>query len=100
LRRPLDLDEKTLVQLTDETRARLVRLARSLADESDWTPGALLARLRAFAETEGVGLGKFGAALRGVLSGRAPGPDLAGALAALGPEESLGRLEDALSPGA
>jgi glutamyl-tRNA synthetase len=43
-----------------------------------------------------VGLGKFGPALRGVLSGGATAPDLASSLAALGREESLGRLKDAL----
>jgi glutamyl-tRNA synthetase len=41
-------------------------------------------------------MGKFGPALRGTLSGGAAAPDLAGALAALGREESLGRLHDAL----
>jgi glutamyl-tRNA synthetase len=52
--------------------------------------------LREFAEAEGVGLGKIGPALRGVLSGGASAPDLASALAALGKEEALGRLNDAL----
>ena len=43
-------------------------------------------------------MGKFGAPLRGVLSGGAPAPDLASALAALGREEALGRIGDALHP--
>jgi glutamyl-tRNA synthetase len=96
-RRPLDLQDKVLALLTPETRARLTRLAEALADEGDWSPPALLARLRTFGEREGVGLGKFGAPLRGVLSGDGSAPDLASALAALGREESLGRIEDALS---
>jgi glutamyl-tRNA synthetase len=96
-RRPLALDEKGLALLTDEARQLLSRLADALATEADWTPAALLSRLREFAGAEGVGLGKFGAALRAVLSGGSPAPDLAGALAALGAQESLGRLEDALS---
>ena len=95
--RPLTLDEKGVALLTDETRARLSRLADDLATADDWTPPALQARLRAFSESEGVGMGKFGPALRSVLSGGAPAPDLAGALAALGAEESLGRIKDALS---
>jgi glutamyl-tRNA synthetase len=53
-----------------------------------------------FAASEGVGLGKFGPALRGVLSGGAPAPGLAETLAALGREEALGRLQDALGPAA
>jgi glutamyl-tRNA synthetase len=95
--RPLALDDKTLGQLTDETRARLSRLRENLAGEVDWSVASLNQRLRGFAEVEGVGLGKIGPALRGVLSGGAPAPDLASALVALGREESLGRLDDALS---
>jgi glutamyl-tRNA synthetase len=96
--RPLELDEKTLSHLSEETRARLSRLAATLREATAaWTPAALEARLRDFAAAEGVGLGKIGPALRGVLSGGSIAPDLAGILAALGPEESLGRLEDALS---
>jgi glutamyl-tRNA synthetase len=53
--------------------------------------------LREFAESEGVGIGKFGPALRAVLSGGSPAPDLAGALVALGKAESLARLDDVLS---
>ncbi|MGI9170024.1 MAG: glutamate--tRNA ligase [Caulobacteraceae bacterium] len=96
--RPLALDQKGAAPLTQETRARLSRLAGALRNEDSWTPPALEARLRTFAASEGVGLGAFGAALRSVLSGGAPAPDLAGALAALGADESLGRIQDALSP--
>jgi glutamyl-tRNA synthetase len=96
-RRPIHLDEKSLALLTPETRSRLSRLAACLEGEEDWTPEALLSRLRSFAEDEGVGLGKFGGALRAVLSGGLPAPDLASALTALGKSESLGRIEDALS---
>jgi glutamyl-tRNA synthetase len=95
--RPLALDERTQGLLTEETRARLARLAEQLRTQADWDAPALSAALRAFAEAEGVGMGKFGPALRGVLSGGAPAPDLASALSALGPTESLGRIDDALS---
>jgi glutamyl-tRNA synthetase len=96
-RRPLHLDEKSAALLTPETHDRLSRLARHLAAEEDWRPERLLESLREFAKIEGVGLGKFGGALRAVLSGGLPAPDLASALAALGKSESLGRIEDALS---
>jgi glutamyl-tRNA synthetase len=95
--RPLGLDEKGLTLLDDDTRARLARLVLVLAGRIDWTPEPLLETLRDFAKSEGVGLGKFGGALRAVLCGGLPGPDLASALAALGRDESLGRIEDALS---
>jgi glutamyl-tRNA synthetase len=95
--RPLALDDKTVAALSPETRDLLGRLGRDLAGEADWAPAGLSLRLRRFAEAEGVGLGRIGPALRGVLSGGAPAPDLAGALTALGREESLGRIQDALS---
>ncbi|MEP6968031.1 MAG: glutamate--tRNA ligase [Pseudomonadota bacterium] len=96
-RRPLTLDDSALALLDCETRQRLSRLAPALAAEAEWSPAPLQAALRRFAQAEGVGLGRFGGALRAVLSGGAPAPDLAGALAALGREESLGRIQDALS---
>jgi glutamyl-tRNA synthetase len=96
--RPLALEGKIQQVLTDdEAHARLARLTDHLAVAASWNPAALEAELKGFAAAEGVGLGKFGPALRGILSGGAPAPDLAGALAALGREESLGRLKDALS---
>ncbi len=95
--RPIVLNDKSVSLLAPETRERLLRLATRLADETIWTPPSLTVALRAFAESEGVGMGKFGPALRAVLSGGLPAPDLAGALSALGRDESLGRMDDALS---
>jgi glutamyl-tRNA synthetase len=95
--RPLALDEKTLKLLDGTTRERFARLATRLDDEPEWIVAPLSKALQEFAESEGVGLGKFGPALRGVLSGGATAPDLASALEALGREESLGRIADALS---
>ena len=95
--RPIAMNEKSLSLLAPETRERLRRLAIRLADETEWTPPALTIALRAFSESESVGMGKFGPALRAVLSGGLPAPDLAGALSALGRDESLGRMDDALS---
>ncbi len=97
--RPLHFDERAAAQLTDEARARLSRLRAPLAG-ADWTMPALLQALRDFAAEEGVGLGKIGPPLRAALSGGAPAPDLAGTLVALGRDESLGRLDDALAGGA
>ena len=95
--RPLALDAKTQQVLTDpEAHGRLERLAGRLAEAKTWNPTVLEGELKDFAAQEGVGLGKFGPALRGILSGGATAPDLASALAALGREESLGRLQDAL----
>lgn len=94
-RRPLELPEKARGLLTEETRARLGRLALRL-ETAEWSLAALEAEIRAFAEAEGVGIGKFGPALRAVLSGGSPAPDLAGALISIGRDESLARIQDAL----
>jgi len=95
--RPLEFDDKARALLDEETRARLERLASRLDDEPEWIAPAMNASLRAFAEKEGVGLGKIAPALRAVLSGGSVAPDLASALEALGRDESLGRIADALS---
>jgi glutamyl-tRNA synthetase len=97
--RPLEMPEKALALLTEETTARLGRLRERYAVAGAWDVPALEALNKDFAESEGVGLGKIGPALRAVLSGGSPAPDLAGALVALGKHESLGRLDDALSLG-
>ena len=94
-RRPLELPEKARSLLTEETQGRLGRLAARLAG-AEWSLAALEAEIRAFAEAEGVGIGKFGPALRAVLSGGSPAPDLAGALISIGRDESLARIQDAL----
>ena len=98
--RPLALDAKTHDALTEETRARLGRLVEKVSAAATWDPAALEAEIKAFAESEGVGLGKIGPALRGVLAGGSPAPDLGRTLAALGREEALGRIQDALSSAA
>ncbi len=95
--RPLTLDAKAQNMLTGETHDRLERLLGRLGGVNDWSAESLLNELRGFAETEGVGMGKFGPALRAAISGGVPAPDLASALSVLGREESLGRLKDALS---
>jgi len=96
-KRPLELPEKAKGLLTEETRGRLARLAEHLRATEAWQVGELESLIRGFAEAEGVGIGKFGPALRATLSGGSPAPDLAGALVAIGREESLARVEDALS---
>ena len=98
--RPLEMPEKAASLLTDETRARLSRLRERLAETQSWQVPALETEIRAFAESESVGIGKFGPALRMCLAAGSPAPDLAGALVALGREESMARLDDVLSPAA
>ncbi|MEY4256879.1 MAG: hypothetical protein RLZZ141_2106, partial [Pseudomonadota bacterium] len=95
-KRPLVLDEKATKGLTEETVARLSRLRDRLRATANWTAPELEALLKDFAEQEGVGFGKFGPALRAILTGGLPAPDLGKALAALNRDESLTRMDDRL----
>jgi glutamyl-tRNA synthetase len=95
--RPVELDQKARGIFTEEVIGRVGRLAAALGQAPTWKPEPMAETLKAFADSEGVGLGKFGPALRAILAAGAVAPDLASALAALGREESLGRIDDALS---
>jgi glutamyl-tRNA synthetase len=94
---PQPLDDKAKALFAEEVKSRLARLTAALRGEPDWTPPALLERMKAFAAAEGVGFGKFGPALRAIMAAGHVAPDLASALAALGADEGLARIEDALS---
>ncbi|MGH7026995.1 glutamate--tRNA ligase [Brevundimonas sp.] len=94
--RPLALDDKTRGLLEGEGGERLSRLRERLRLFQSWDVFALEAELKAFAEEEGVGFGKIGPSMRGVLTGGSVSPDIARILAALGRDEGLGRLDDAL----
>jgi glutamyl-tRNA synthetase len=95
-RRPLAIFEKALPLLTGESGERIGRLRDRLRLFASWDVFALEAELKAFAEEEAVGFGKIGPAVRAALTGDGVSPDIAKTLAALGREESLGRLDDAL----
>ena len=94
--RPLDLDEKARTLLSGETAERIARVRTRLALFESWDVFALEAELKAFAEEEGVGFGKIGPPMRAALTGGSASPDIARTLSALGREEVLGRLDDAL----
>lgn len=94
--RPLTIYEKALPMLAGESGERIGRLRDRLALFQSWDVSALEAELKAFAEEEAVGFGKIGPAVRAALTGDGVSPDIAKTLCALGREESLGRLNDAL----
>ncbi len=93
---PFTLDEKTRNLLTEETRARLLRLHEFVLTWPDWHNDAIDGNLKQFVENEGIGFGKIGPVLRGILSGGHTAPDISRTLAALGQTESLSRLNEAL----
>ena len=94
--RPLALDDKARALLSGETAERIGRIRARLALFESWDVFALEAELKAFAEDEGVGFGKIGPPMRAALTGGSSSPDIARILAALGREDALGRLDDAL----
>jgi glutamyl-tRNA synthetase len=94
--RPLTIFEKALPLLAGESGERIGRLRDRLKLFASWDVFALEVELKAFAEEEGVGFGKIGPAVRAALTGDGVSPDIAKTLSALGREESLGRLDDAL----
>lgn len=94
--RPLVLDDKATKSLTGDTVARLSRLRDRLRVAPVWTAPELEALLKDFAEQEEIGFGKFGPALRAILTGGLPAPDLGKTMAALNRDESLTRMDDKL----
>ena len=93
--RPLEPDAKAARLLADEAaRTLLARYAAAL-EGAEWTEAALETATRAFAEIEGLGLGRVAQPARAALTGRTASPGLFEVLAALGRDEALGRLRDA-----
>jgi len=97
-RRPLDLSGKPAKALGREgARALLAAFAEALAG-ADWSSAAALeTSIQAFAAAKGVGLGEIGPPVRAALTAGEPAPGLGESLFALGRDESLGRLSDAIS---
>ncbi len=88
---PLPMEPKAAALLTPEARAMLRDLAADLA-ATDFSPAALDAALRAFAERVGRKLGQIAQPLRAALTGSTISPGIDATLAALGREEALARI--------
>ncbi|MEL6265340.1 MAG: glutamate--tRNA ligase [Pseudomonadota bacterium] len=95
--RPLEPDEKAQKLLSGEAIALIGRLTPQLRNASPWAGSVLEDTARAFAETEGLKLGKVAQPLRAALTGRAVSPGVFDVMVTLGREESLARLEDIAS---
>jgi glutamyl-tRNA synthetase len=92
--RPLTLDEKAEKELDAAARARLNALLGSLQAAKSWDAAALEALVRNFAETSGLKLAAIAQPLRAALTGTTVSPPVFDVMAALGRDESLGRLRD------
>ena len=83
---------RLLDSLSLEAQARLGTLAYMLEELEGWDEAVLERFVRAFAEGEGVGLGKIAQPLRAALTGSHASPGIFAVMAALGREETVARL--------
>jgi glutamyl-tRNA synthetase len=88
---PLPMEPRATKLLTPEARIMLRDLAAALA-ETDFSPPAVDAALRRFADTTGRKLGQVAQPLRAALTGSTASPGIDATLAALGREEVLARI--------
>ena len=88
---PLPFEPKALALLTTESKETLRQVAPVL-DATDFTPPALDAALRQFAEQAGRKLGQVAQPLRAALTGSTMSPGIDETLAALGRQEALARI--------
>jgi glutamyl-tRNA synthetase len=91
--RPLALTDAARTLLDEGAKALLARISALLAPQEDWTTAALEANLKAYAEQQGMGLGKLAQPLRAALTGQTTSPGIFDVLALLGKEESLARID-------
>ena len=88
---PLPYEPKAAALLTPEAKLVLQEVARAL-DATDFSPPALDAALRTFAEKSGRKLGQVAQPLRAALTGSTTSPGIDATLAALGRDEALARI--------
>jgi glutamyl-tRNA synthetase len=91
---PLEPDEQAKKLLDSTGRETLAALLPRLEAVSAWTPEALEASVRTFAEETERKLGKVAQPLRAALTGKATSSGIFDVLDALGREESLARIRD------
>jgi glutamyl-tRNA synthetase len=92
--RPIALDEKASKLLDAAGRETLAALLPALEEAPAWSPEALEACVREFAEATDRKLGKVAQPLRAALTGRSTSPGIFDVLEVLGREEALGRIAD------
>jgi len=92
--RPLPIDEKAALLLTEDGIGHLATLEKSFAALDEWTVETLDATVRTYAENIGLKLGKVAQPLRAALTGRTVSPGIFEVMVLIGREESLSRLAD------
>ncbi len=98
IERPIELTGKAAKPLRKDGAGALMREVKSLLQsEVDWSSAqALEDKLQSFAEARNIGFGQIGPALRAVLTGGNPAPNIGAVLFSLGQEEALERIRDGL----
>lgn len=98
LQRPLELSGKVAKPLEkDGVRQLLSEAVKALTDANWGSSQELDQALKTFAEERAIGLGQIGQPLRAALTAGLPSPSLGEVLFALGREEAIGRISDAIS---
>jgi len=96
-KRPIDLNEQARNTLNDtDVRRRLGELRTLLAGTDPWTVSAIEEKVRAFADQNGLKLGKVAQPIRAAVTGTNVSPGIFDVLEVLGRDETLGRFDDAL----
>ena len=91
---PLPFDAKAQAMLNDDARAVLRGVGAAL-EQTDFTPAAIDAALRSYAESTGKKLGQVAQPLRAALTGSTTSPGIDTVLATLGRDEVFARLQAA-----
>jgi len=96
-RRPIAIDDKAKALLDADARQRLRALSANLGTAMlEWEAPKLEEFVREAAKTEGLELGALAQPLRAALVGSTTSPEIFKVMAALGRDECLGRISDAI----
>jgi glutamyl-tRNA synthetase len=96
--RPLPYTEKAVQMLDNESKVRLADIRAPLADLDPWNQETVEAAVKANVEANNLKLGMIAQPLRAALTGSNVSPGIFEVAAVLGREETLGRIDDAVSP--
>ncbi|MEM9725505.1 MAG: glutamate--tRNA ligase [Pseudomonadota bacterium] len=94
--RPIPMDEKSNKALSTEALPLLRDILSHLKSLQNWTQEQIDEGVRQTASEHGVKFGAIAQPLRAALTGQASSPGVLDTAVALGREEALGRLEDAI----
>jgi len=92
--RPLNFDEKSAAQLTQENCQMISEVLKELENLGDWSKDTISQIIRNYGEKCDKKLGKIAQPLRAALVGKSVSPGVFEVMELLGKEESIARLSD------